>query len=175
MVAKLLKKKFHLPFLYAIFVGININRLEMKTVKLITCNDAMQAHILQGALENEGIDSVLHNENFSSLMNGFVNYISGVDLLVAEKDYDAAVQVLRQNQSYPEDLILCPFCGSSEIKFVLTKEHRLRAIGSAILGALVMAPPGNNHWDYVCRKCQQRFDRPVSKFPQTEQKEELSK
>lgn len=25
----------------------------MKTVKLITCNDAMKAHILQGALENE--------------------------------------------------------------------------------------------------------------------------
>lgn len=31
----------------------------MKTVKLITCNDAMEAHILQGALENEGIESVL--------------------------------------------------------------------------------------------------------------------
>ncbi|MBD9112002.1 MAG: DUF2007 domain-containing protein [Bacteroides nordii] len=39
----------------------------MKTVRLITCNDAMQAHILQGALENEGIDSLLHNENFSWL------------------------------------------------------------------------------------------------------------
>ena len=38
----------------------------MKTVKLITCNDAMKAHILQGALENEGIESILHNENFSS-------------------------------------------------------------------------------------------------------------
>ena len=38
----------------------------MKTVKLITCNDAMKAHILQGALENEGIESILHNENFST-------------------------------------------------------------------------------------------------------------
>ena len=34
----------------------------MKTVKLITCNDAMKAHILQGALENEGIESILHND-----------------------------------------------------------------------------------------------------------------
>ena len=34
------------------------NRFLMKTVKLITCNDAMKAHILQGALENEGIESV---------------------------------------------------------------------------------------------------------------------
>ena len=39
----------------------------MKTVKLITCNDAAQAHIIQGALENEGIESILHNENFSTL------------------------------------------------------------------------------------------------------------
>jgi hypothetical protein len=29
----------------------------MKTVKLITCNDAAQAHIIQGALENEGISN----------------------------------------------------------------------------------------------------------------------
>ena len=43
------------------------NRFLMKTVKLITCNDAMKAHILQGALENEGIESILHNENFSTL------------------------------------------------------------------------------------------------------------
>ena len=35
------------------------NRFLMKTVKLITCNDAMKAHILQGALENEGIESML--------------------------------------------------------------------------------------------------------------------
>jgi hypothetical protein len=29
----------------------------MKTVKQITCNDAAQAHIIQGALENEGISN----------------------------------------------------------------------------------------------------------------------
>lgn len=48
----------------------------MKTVRLITCNDAVQAHILQGALENEGIDSLLHNENFSSLLKSYVSNIS---------------------------------------------------------------------------------------------------
>lgn len=30
----------------------------MKTVRLITCKDAMTAHILQGALENEGVESI---------------------------------------------------------------------------------------------------------------------
>ena len=86
----------------------------MKTVKLITCNDAMKAHILQGALENEGIESILHNENFSTLYKSCVSSIAGVDILVADEDYEKAVQVLRQNQSWPEELTLCPYCGSSD-------------------------------------------------------------
>ena len=79
----------------------------MKTVKLITCNDAMKAHILQGALENEGIESILHNENFSTLYKSCVSSIAGVDILVADEDYDKAVQVLRDNDSWPEELTLC--------------------------------------------------------------------
>lgn len=76
----------------------------MKTVKLITCNDAMKAHILQGALENEGIESILHNENFSTLYKSCVSSIAGVDILVADEDYEKAVQVLRQNQSWQRRL-----------------------------------------------------------------------
>ena len=93
------------------------NGFLMKTVKLITCNDAMKAHILQGALENEGIESILHNENFSTLYKSCVSSIAGVDILVADDDYEKAVQVLRDNQSWPEELTLCPYCGSSDIKF----------------------------------------------------------
>lgn len=51
----------------------------MKTVKLMTCNDAAQAHIIQGALENVGIESLLHNENMSTLLRGYVNDIAGVE------------------------------------------------------------------------------------------------
>lgn len=111
----------------------------MKTVKLITCNDAMKAHILQGALENEGIESILHNENFSTLYKSCVSSIAGVDILVADDDYEKAVQVLRDNQSWPEELTLCPYCGSSDIKFRLKKGQRLRAVGAAILSMLAAA------------------------------------
>ena len=103
----------------------------MKTVKLITCSDAAQAHIIQGALENEGISSLLHNENMSTLLRGYINDIAGVDVWVDEADYEAAVRLLEQNEMIPEQLKYCPFCGSSDIKFVLKKEHRLRAVMSA--------------------------------------------
>ena len=119
------------------------NGFLIKTVKLITCNDAMKAHILQGALENEGIESILHNENFSTLYKSCVSSIAGVDILVADDDYEKAVQVLRDNQSWPEELTLCPYCGSSDIKFRLKKGQRLRAVGAAILSMLAAAPPGD--------------------------------
>lgn len=97
----------------------------MKTVKLITCSDAAQAHIIQGALENEGISSLLHNENMSTLLRGYINDIAGVDVLVDEADYEAAVRLLEQNEMIP-DIKILPFLGSPDIKFVLKKEHRLR-------------------------------------------------
>ena len=108
----------------------------MKTVRLITCNNAMQAHILQGALENEGIESILHNENFSSLYSGCINNISGVDIFVSEKDHAKAVEILKDNGSWPEDLILCPYCHSTSIQLVLKKGYKLRALGAAFLSAL---------------------------------------
>ncbi len=144
----------------------------MKTVRLITCNDAMQAHIVQGALENEGIASMLHNEHFSTLYRGCISNISGVDVWVTEEEYDKAVQVLKENQSWPEELLLCPHCGSSDIRFLLKKGKRWRAIGAAILSMLTATPPGNNHWEYACRQCGKTFETPVSRFPSPEGKEE---
>lgn len=144
----------------------------MKTVKLITCNDAMQAHILQGALENEGIESVLHNENFSTLYKSCVSIIAGVDILVTDDEYEKAVQVLKDNESWPEELTLCPYCGSSDIKFRLKKGKRLRAIGAVILSILATAPPGDNHWEYTCKQCHKTFEMPVSKFSSSGEKEE---
>ena len=57
----------------------------MKTVRLITCNDSFQAHLVQGALKNEGIDSILQNDNTSGVLRGYISPISGVDIFVAEE------------------------------------------------------------------------------------------
>ena len=68
----------------------------MRTVLLISCDNAIQAHILQGALENEGIPSVLKNEE----MGNFFSYnraIGGVDILVYERDLERAREILERN------------------------------------------------------------------------------
>ncbi|HBO08004.1 MULTISPECIES: DUF2007 domain-containing protein [Bacteroides] len=136
----------------------------MKIVKLMTCDSATQAHIIQGALQNEGIDSMLRNENMSTLLAGLqVSNLTGVDILVNEENYEAAINLLEQNQMIPEQLRYCPFCGSSDIKFVLRKGHRLRAVAAAVASLLAGAAPGTNHWEYVCNQCKGRFEKPVAK------------
>ena len=104
----------------------------MKTVRLITCDGAFQARLIQGALENEGIASVLHNENTSNILRGFTPTISGVDIFVYEDDYERAMALLERNQMIPEQLKYCPCCHSPHIKFVLKKSHSFRAFMAAI-------------------------------------------
>jgi len=89
-------------------------------------------------------------------------------ILVDEADYEAAVRLLEQNEMIPEQLKYCPFCGSPDIKFVLKKEHRLRAVMSAIASLLAATPPGNNHWEYVCHACGGKFEKPVAEFHSAE-------
>ena len=134
-----------------------------RTVKLITCDDAFRAHLIQGALENEGIPSVIHNENTSNVMRGFVSNLSGVDVLVYEADYQKALDLLERNQMIGEQLKYCPACGSDDIRFGLRKGKRLRAVWAALLSALTFAPPGTAHWEWHCRQCGARFEQPVSR------------
>lgn len=142
-----------------------------RTVKLITCDDAFRAHLIQGALDNEGIPSVIHNENTSNVMRGFVSNLSGVDVLVYEADYQKALDLLEQNQMVGEQLKYCPSCGSDDIRFGLRKGKRLRAVWAALLSALSFAPPGTAHWEWHCRQCGARFEQPVSRSHRPEKKD----
>lgn len=135
----------------------------MRTVKLITCNESFQARLIKGALENEGIAVAIHNENTSSVLHGMPVSITGIDLFVYEDDYERAMAILENNQMIPERLIYCPYCGSKNIKFVLRKKHRLRAIISTVIAMLAAALPGTEHWEYICQDCGKAFDKPVGK------------
>ena len=71
----------------------------MRTAKLTTCNNSVEAHLLQHLLEQEGIDSALHNENMTNLFGGLLTAFTGVDVFVFEDQMEAAQEVLKQFQS----------------------------------------------------------------------------
>lgn len=68
----------------------------MKTVKLISVGSAFEANLIKGALENEGISCILHNESTNQVMKGYVQV--DVDIFVAEEDYDRALKIAAQAQ-----------------------------------------------------------------------------
>ncbi len=72
----------------------------MKTVRLTSFNDNMQAHMLQDILKNEGIESMLQGE----LTNQVMSHLRGfdTDVLVFEKDLDRARTILKE--AFPEHL-----------------------------------------------------------------------
>lgn len=139
------------------------NKGIMRTVRLITCEDSFQAQLIKGALENEGIPSVLHNVNTSNVMRGLIPAIAGVDIFVYERDYDQALQLLEENQMIPEQLKYCPRCHSGNIRFELKKRRRLRALLATSASLIAGIPPGTEHWEYICNDCGARFDKPVGR------------
>lgn len=70
----------------------------MKTVRLVSFNDNVQAHMLQDMLRDEGIESMVQGE----FTNQVMSYIRGidVDVLVFEKDLERAQAILKE--AFPE-------------------------------------------------------------------------
>ena len=70
----------------------------MKTVRLASFNDNVQAHMLQAILKDEGIESMLQGEHANQVMS----YIRGIDIdiLVFEKDLARAQAILKE--AFPE-------------------------------------------------------------------------
>ena len=70
----------------------------MKTVRLTSFNDNVQAHMLQDILKNEGIESMIQGE----FTNQVMSYIRGfdVDVLVFENDLEHAKTILKE--AFPE-------------------------------------------------------------------------
>jgi hypothetical protein len=61
----------------------------MNTKRLTTCNNPLEAHMLQGRLEVEGIPSILGGE----IMSGYPP-MNGVNVFVYEQDWERARDVL---------------------------------------------------------------------------------
>ena len=89
--------------------------------------------------------------------------VSGVDIFVYEDDYEAAMALLERNQMVPEQLKYCPQCGSADIRLRLKRGKRWRAALATVMTMLTAAPPGTEHWEYVCSRCGARFNTPVAR------------
>ena len=86
-----------------------------RQVTVATNLQAMEAHLLRGRLEAEGIRCWVDDENIASVNPMYGLATGGVKVNVAEEDAPQAVRLL-----YGEDLAeaqypICPACGSTEV------------------------------------------------------------
>lgn len=128
----------------------------MKTIKLTTCNSIQEANIIKGHLANEGIYSIITNENFTNLMphyNGVMG--AGVQILINESDYAQACNLIQQDRNSNSEIIY-PFCNSKNVRFGLgsKKTHKIVQI---ILSLIMAIPLGNIKNTYYCIDCHSDF------------------
>jgi hypothetical protein len=130
----------------------------MKTVRLLTLDSAAEAHILQGRLDSEEIESFITNENSTNLLPYYNNMLgSGIQLFVREEDYEKARAILLDKIEPDTKNIICPYCGSVEISLGLGK-HKLFNIFNILISLLFIIPAGNLKPKYFCKACKEEFN-----------------
>lgn len=126
----------------------------MKFTRLTTCGNLIEANIIKGKLESEGVYCFLTNEHFSSLMPHFSGMLgAGVQVMVNRDALPRAQELLRLHTTQTP---VCPECQSSRIKMSLGK-HKFRKI-VVILFSLLLAIPFNNvNLVRYCADCKKEF------------------
>ena len=92
-------------------------------VTIATFRTLGEAHVAKGALESEGVECVLTDENIAGI---YSPAIGGIRLQVPADDKDRALEILPADEPTPADEPLpdqkvCPKCGSTGIHFVEKK------------------------------------------------------
>ena len=80
----------------------------------------IEANIIVGRLEEEGIDCWLLDENTVTTAPFFGNAIGGIKLVVADADVAKAKDLLIEFDKEKKQFTPCPKCGSTNVEFVTT-------------------------------------------------------
>jgi len=120
----------------------------------MTCDTAIEANLIKGRLNNEGIEAFITNENFSNLMphyNRIMN--SGIQIMISDLEYDKASEILELNNTQER---ICPNCQSTKIKFSLG-QHKIKKIFIILISLFIATPFNNLKSVYKCQDCKSEF------------------
>ncbi|MDD2799242.1 MAG: DUF2007 domain-containing protein [Bacteroidales bacterium] len=125
----------------------------MKTIRLITCDNTFDAHSIKNQLEENDIECILTNENFTNLMPHFNNIMgTGIHIFIFEKDLAKAKEIIKEKLNGEEVNPICPFCGSADIHLGLGNHKWLKRF-NIFIALLMLLPIGNLKPKYYCRSC----------------------
>lgn len=126
-----------------------------------------QAHLVQGYLESEGIETIMKDEMTTQVNNLYSNAIGGVKILVRDEDLEKALQLLEQGGYITTEKIAkvetvkldeatnknqCPFCHSENIGKSKSPDL-IMLIASLIFSAIVPILRRTN----ICFDCRKEW------------------
>jgi hypothetical protein len=131
----------------------------MEFIAIDAYSNYIEANIVLGRLQEEGIECWLKDENTSTIMPVWNQATGGIRLMVAEPDSEKALQLLNQFHNEKREMLCCPFCNSSNIELISTPRKAinwLSAITTFFLGDYAMAVEKQYH----CFNCKKEFKVP---------------
>lgn len=95
----------------------------MRTIRLTTCGNSYEAHLIKNSLEAEGIGCAIHNENMSNIFGGLISAFSGVDIFVYEDQVEKANEIMdnMSNSEVPD----YPWDHDGEGRGVYSDDHEV--------------------------------------------------
>ena len=120
-------------------------------------NNYIDANIIMGRLQEEGINCWLKDENTVTIDPILTNAVGGIKLMVAESQAERAFQLLREFRSELRAVLKCPRCGSANVEFVTTPRKASNWFG-VIFGFLFTNYALSGDKVYHCFDCGFEFE-----------------
>ena len=124
-------------------------------------SDYIEANIVLGRLEEEGISCWLKDENTVTLNPLLTVAVGSIKLMVAEPQLERAKELLSQMESDRKARFVCPKCGSGDIQLV-TNVRKPKNLFRALASLFLISYPLTNKI-YRCFNCNEEFEDPVDK------------
>ena len=113
----------------------------MEFVVLQSFSNYVDAHILMGRMEEEGIRCWLKDEHTVTIDPILTNALGGIKLMVRREQYERAAALLNEYLAEKRKNSACPVCGSNDIEFVTSPRklsNWLGALAGTFLGDLAL-------------------------------------
>lgn len=120
----------------------------MEFAVLKSFSNYVDAHILLGRMQDEGIRCWLRNENTNTIMPIWSTAIGGIQLMVARDQLEEAGAVLAAMDRERRARVRCPRCSGSNVEFINTMRKPVNWFSAAatfLLGDYAVMPEQRFH------------------------------
>jgi hypothetical protein len=132
----------------------------MNFIPLQSYNNYIDAHIVMGQLEEQGIVCWLKDEYTITIDPILTNALGGIKIMVAETQAQRALDILQKNNTHIKELNSCPKCQSTDVEFISSNRNTrnwFTALAGFILGDFAIAGKKVFH----CFACGWEWENPA--------------